>query len=323
MLKMSPSPHIHFEESTRSIMLDVIIALVPALIWGVFAFGARALSVTAICVISAILTEYIYRFISKKSNTVGDLSAAVTGLLLALSLPVTTPLWICVIGSVFAIGVVKQLFGGIGKNVVNPALASRVFLFSSYPQYLSGDAFTPFGERFAFIGAHDTADAIVGATPLGAAEVEESIFELFLGRHAGTIGELSEALLILGALYLLYKKVISLHIPVSFILTVAIITFIFPQGNSASLDFMLTELFSGGLFLGAIFMATDYVTSPVTKWGRIIFGVGCGLITVFIRYFGGYPEGVSFAILIMNLLVWYIDIFTRPRAFGRRGEAKE
>lgn len=319
LFKVTPSPHIHGEESTRGLMLNIIIALMPAMVWGIYAFGVRTLSVVLTCVISAVLTEYIYRLIARKNNTITDLSAAVTGLLLAFSLPAGIPLWICVLGSVFAIAVVKQLFGGIGKNIVNPALAARAFLFVAFPSYLG--EFTLFGERISFFGKPGV-DAIASATPLGSAEVTESIFELFIGKQAGAIGEISEALLLVGGVYLLISKVITWHIPVSFIATVAIISFIFPVGSVGNVEFMLKELCIGGLFIGAIFMATDYVTSPVTGIGRIIYGIGCGLITVFIRYFGAYPEGVSFAILIMNLLVWYIDMFTKPKVFGGVKNAK-
>lgn len=313
---MTASPHMHGDESTHKIMLDVVIALIPLIGWGVYAFGIRTLLVVAASVISCVLSEYIYRKLARKSNTIGDFSAVITGILLALTLPVTTPLWVCVIGGVFAIVVVKQLFGGLGKNVVNPALAARVFLFTAFPSYLSNDAFTKFGERIVTIWNTDLSK-IAGATPL-AVDLQEkgSIMDLFLGLHGGCIGEISELLILIGGAYLLFKKVITWHIPVSFIATVAVLTFIFPLGSAGRLDFMLAELTTGGLVLGAFFMATDYVTSPVTSLGRLIYGCGCGLITVFIRYFGGYPEGVSFAILIMNLLVWYIDIFTRPKVFG-------
>lgn len=317
-LKMTASPHMHGSESTRQIMLDVIIALLPAFIWGIYGFGPRAITVVAVCVISAILTEYIYRKLAKKNNTVGDFSAAVTGFLLALTLPVNIPLWCCVLGSVFAIAVVKQLYGGIGKNVVNPALAARAFLFAAFPQYLSG-CFTPFYTRFPFFGS---IDAVASATPLSATVERNEILGLFIGNHSGSIGEVSEALLLLGGIYLLCRKVITWHIPVSYIGTVALVTVLFPAGGVDNLTFMLGELVTGGLFIGAFFMATDYVTSPATSKGRIIYGVGCGLLTLFIRYFGGYPEGVSFAILIMNLLVWYIDMFTRPKVFGGVKNAK-
>ena len=314
--KMTASPHMHGDESTKRIMLDVVIALIPLIGWGIYAFGIRSLFVVASCVISCVLSEYIYRKLAHKTNTIGDFSATITGILLALTLPSTTPIWVCVIGSIFAIVVVKQLFGGLGKNIVNPALASRVFLFTAFPSYLSNDAFTKFGERIVTIWNTDLSK-IAGATPLAVGMQEKgSIRDLFFGMHGGCIGEISELLILIVGIYLLIRKVITWHIPVSFIATVAVLSFAFPLEGAARLDFMLAELTTGGLILGAIFMATDYVTSPVTSIGRLIFGCGCGLITVFIRYFGGYPDGVSFAILIMNLLVWYIDMFTRPKVFG-------
>lgn len=310
--KMTASPHMHGDQSTRSIMLDVIIALLPLIGWGVYAFGSRALLVVCVSVLSCVLSEYIYRKLVHKTNSVGDLSAVITGIILALTLPVTVPIWMTVIGGVFAIVIVKQLFGGLGKNVVNPALAARVFLFTAFPQQLT--TFTEFKERYSLFVNYDV---VTSATPLTQEmSLKPSMMDLFIGNHNGSIGEISELLLLIGFLYLLYRKVITWHIPVSFVATVAIITLIFPQGGANNFAFMLAQLTSGSLVFGAVFMATDYVTSPVTSIGRLIYGVGCGLITVFIRYFGGYPEGVSFAILIMNLLVWYIDMFTRPKVFG-------
>ncbi len=312
--KMTASPHMHGDKSTQNLMLDVIISLLPVIGWGVYAFGTRTLLVVAVSVLSCVLTEYIYRKLAHKNNTIGDFSAIISGIILALTLPVTVPLWICVIGGIFAIAVVKQLFGGIGKNVVNPALAARVFLFVAFPQHVS--TFTEFKDRFTFFVDFEN-DVIACATPLAQDIAEKkNILDLFFGNHSGSIGEISELLIIVGVLYLLFRKVITWHIPVSFVATVAVFTFLFPQGNMGNLEFMLVQITSGSLFFGAVFMATDYVTSPVTSTGRIIYGVGCGLITLFIRYFGGYPEGVSFAILIMNLLVWYIDMFTKPKVFG-------
>lgn len=319
--KMTASPHMHGNESTRRIMLDVIVSLLPALVWGIYGFGTRAFTVTAVCVVSCVLSEYLYRKLMKKNSSIGDLSAVVTGLLLALTLPVSVPLWCCILGSVFAIIIVKQLYGGIGKNVVNPALAARAFLFAAFPQFLSG-VFTPFCERFSFIGLPSDINSLACATPLSQEYSMNNMFSLFIGSHAGSIGEISELLLLLGGIYLICRKVITWHIPVAYIGTVALISVIFPAGGVDNITFMLGELLSGGLFIGAIFMATDYVTSPATPWGRIIYGFGCGLLTMFIRYFGGYPEGVSFAILIMNLLVWYIDMFTRPKPFGGVKNAK-
>ena len=319
-LTASPSPHIKHTDTTRSIMLDVIIALLPALGWGVYVFGPRALVVVLISVASSVLFEYLVRLILRRPCTVGDLSSVVTGLLLGLNLPSAVSYWIPIIGAFFAIVVVKQLFGGIGKNFLNPALAGRAFLFAWPEEMTSFPA--PF-ERldwrvFSFAGS---SDAIAQATPLAAyktgAVPDVSTLDLFLGRCAGSIGEISSVLLIAGGIYLLCRKVITWHIPAAYIGTVALLTLIFPK-TEVAFSFMLGELVSGGLMLGAIFMATDYTTSPVTAKGRLIFGVGCGCVTVFIRYFGGYNEGVSFAILMMNMLVYYIDRFTAPRVFGTK-----
>lgn len=319
LLTVSPSPHIKHPDTTRTVMLDVILALVPASVWGVFFFGLRVLWVIAVCVGTAVLAEALTQLILRRPITVSDCSAAVTGLLLALNLPSTVPLWMCAIGSAFAIIVVKQLFGGIGKNFVNPALAARVFLFA-WPQEMS--FFTAPEVRlglFDFKVAADGVDVVSAATPLITLKngqlPEVSLIDLIFGTVGGCIGEVSAILLIAGMVYLLLRRVITWHIPAAYIGTVALLTFFFPQGNMG-LDFMLSQVFSGGLLLGAIFMATDYTTSPVTTVGRIIYGVGCGLLTVFIRYFGGYPEGVSFSILIMNTLVWYLDRYTRPKRFG-------
>ncbi len=319
-LTMTASPHLKSPVRTTNIMGDVILALMPALFWAVYVFGFRSAVLTAVSVISCVVFEYLYRKIMKKSNTIGDLSAVVTGILLAFSLPVSVPLWIPAVGAFFAIVIVKQLYGGVGKNIVNPALAARVFLFIAYPGELT--AFTkPYVHHPAFkISIDASSDIMAGATPLvglksGTVPADSSM-SCLLGGVSGCIGEVSATLLILGGVYLICRKVISWHIPVTYLATVAIISFIFPAGDFSHLSFMQYQLFSGGLMLGAIFMATDYVTSPVTKKGRIIYGIGCGLITVFIRYFGGYPEGVSFAILIMNLFVWYLDKGTKPVKFG-------
>ena len=321
MLTMTASPHVKSPVTTRVIMADVLIALLPELLWSVYVFGPRALTVTAISVISCVLFEFIYRKLMKKNNTVGDLSAAVTGVLLAFTLPVSVPLWLPVIGAFFAIVIVKQLYGGIGKNVVNPALAARVFLFISFPEELTSfTAVKSYLPAFKINVSDMAADAAAGATPLVSLKAgtapDADIISSLLGSIPGTVGEVSVTLLLLGGLYLLVKKVITWHIPVCYIATVALISFLFPVGGMSGTDFMLYELCTGGLILGAVFMATDYTTSPVTPSGRIIYGVVCGLITLFIRYFGGYPEGVSFAILIMNLFVWYLDKLTKPVCFG-------
>ena len=310
-LTMTASPHIKSPVTTQTIMLDVLLALLPATLWSIYIFGIRSLYIILSAVISSMLFEYLYRLIMHKNNTVSDLSAAVSGLLLALSLPSSVPLWLPVIGSFFAIVIVKQLYGGIGKNVVNPALAARVFLFIAFPTELT---------TFPAPLTKTVQDVTASATPLvqlkNGTAPDADIISCLLGSIPGTIGEVSASLLILGGLYLMFKKVITWHIPVTYIATVALLSVIFPVGNISNVDFMLYQLFTGGLMLGAIFMATDYTTSPVTAKGRIIYGIGCGAITIFIRYFGGYPEGVSFAILIMNLFVWYLDKFTKPVNFG-------
>ena len=296
MLSVDTSPHIKHTATTTRIMLDVIIALLPALIFGVVVFGINALLMPLISAGCCVLFEYLTEKLLRRPNTVGDLSAAVTGLLLGMNLPASNSYFLPVVGAAFAIVVVKQLFGGIGKNFLNPALAARVFLFLSWPDKMA-----------AFPAPFDRAvDAVASATP----------------RAGGSIGEISACLLLVGGIYLLVRRVITWHIPAAYLGTVALITFIFPRGGFFNAEFMLFELLSGGLVLGALFMATDYVTSPFTGRGRLIFGAGCGLLTVFFRYFGSYPEGVSFAILVMNCLVYYIDKLTMPRVFGgdRRGK---
>lgn len=323
LLTVSPSPHIRHGDTTRSIMLDVIIALTPALIWGVISFGLRALAVVLISVASAVFFEYGFERTQKRPVTTGDLSAAVTGLLLGLNLPASVPYWMPIVGSFFAIVVVKQLFGGIGKNFLNPALAARVFLFA-WPGEMT--SFTAPFSRLSVFASRESIDAIASATPLSSLKngilPDISWSDLILGKRGGTIGEISSVLLILGGVYLIVRNVITWHIPVSYIGTVALLTLIFPK-NSDVLAFSASELLTGGLILAAFFMATDYTTTPITSKGRLIFGVGCGLITFFIRYFGGYPEGVSFAILIMNTLVYYIDKYAKPRAFGTGGASHE
>lgn len=322
-LTVTSSPHIRSLDDTRSIMLDVIIALMPALVVAAYMFGLRAIVLTAVTVAGCVFFEWAYRKLLKKSNDIGDLSAVVTGVLLAFCLPVSTPIWIAITGSFFSIVVVKQLFGGIGKNFMNPALAGRAFLFS-WPLVMSHWVM-PLGYNSFF--SLSAADAVTAATPLSSLHMSKipdsiSLLQNFFGQVGGSMGEISAFALILGGMYLLVRKVISLRIPLSYILTVAALTFIFPRGND-NLQWMLWNLCSGGLFLGAIFMATDYSTSPVTKKGQIIFGVGCGLLTVFIRYFGAYPESVSYSILIMNACVWLIDRVSLPKRFGTSGKPKK
>ena len=317
-LLVSPSPHLHADDNSRSVMLDVCIALLPALVWGIYLFGFRVLTITLISIACAVASEYLYQRLMKMPLRVGDCSCIVTGLLLALNLPASVPLWMPALGAVFAIIVVKQLFGGIGRNFVNPALAARVFLFA-WPHHMS--TFPKPGEWVSPLKiVLPETDIVAGATTMatlkdGTIPTNTSLFNAILGYEGGCIGEVSALLLTAGFIYLLVRRVITWHIPVFYIGTVAVMTFVFSI-SSLPYDFALYEIFSGGLFLGAIFMATDYATSPVTKIGRVIYAIGCGLVTVFIRYFGGYPEGVSFAILIMNLFVWYIDRYTKPVKFG-------
>ncbi|HHU06045.1 MAG TPA: RnfABCDGE type electron transport complex subunit D [Clostridiales bacterium] len=321
---VSSSPHIRSDEDTRSIMLDVIISLIPALAVAIYIFGLRSLTLTLVCVAACVFFEWGYRKLLKKPSSVGDLSAVVTGMLLTFCLPVTVPYWIPVIGAFFAIVIVKQLYGGIGKNFLNPALAARAFLFS-WPVIMTTWAAPLSYSRFANI--FSVADAITSATPMEALHAgrlpDATLWQAFIGEIGGSLGEISSLVLLLGGIYLVIRKVINPRIPLTYILTVAVVTFIFPKGGADSLTWMLYNLFCGGLMLGAIFMATDYATSPVTKKGQIIYGIGCGLLTVFIRYFGSYVEGVSYAILIMNVTVWLIDKSTLPRRFGIKKAAKE
>ena len=314
-LTISSSPHVHSPVTTQTIMRDVLIALTPALIGSVYFFGFRALMVTLVSVASCMFFEWGYSKLMKQHCKVYDLSAAVTGVLLAFVCPPTIEYWMIILGAAFAILLVKMLFGGIGKNVVNPALAGRAFMFS-WPVAMSTWV------KVGFENAPDIfsgADIVTAATPLAAMHQgqmpAESITDMFWGNIGGCIGETSVLLLMLGLLYLLARKIISLRIPVAFIGTVAVLTLLFPQGNP-NFQWMAAQLFAGGLFLGAIFMATDYVTSPVTKLGQVVFGIGCGVLTVVIRYFGGYPEGVSYAILIMNCCVVLLDRIGRPKKFG-------
>lgn len=298
-LHISVSPHIRSARTTQNIMLDVIIALLPTTIAGVVIFGWSALAVVVACVAAAVLSEYLFNLIIKKEQTVGDLSAVVTGLLLALNLPANLPIWQGVVGSVFAIVIVKCFFGGIGCNVVNPAITARVFMLVAFGTMA----------KAAF-----PVDAVSEATPL--VELAEgktlSLMDLFLGNVGGSIGEVSALALLLGFVYLLVRKVITWHLPVIYIGTVFLLTLAVEGDPLVALAYIL----SGGLFIGAIFMATDYVTSPPTPAGKLIFGVGAGVITVLIRFWGNYPEGVSFAILLMNILNPYIEGWTRRKVFG-------
>lgn len=313
---VTSSPHIKTNESTRSIMLDVIIALMPALIVSVLCFGGRALVLTVVGAVSAVIFEAIYNKILNKPNTIGDLSAVVTGILLVYNVPVSMPIWMVIIGVGFAIIVAKCLFGGIGKNFINPALAGRAFLMASWASAMT--TWVGSGTKLALFST--PVDVVTEATPLSYMKNGElapySLMDLFVGQTGGCLGEISAAALIIGGLYLVFRKVITLRTPLAYILTVAVITFLFPKGDNSHVMWMMQNLLSGGLMLGAFFMATDYTTSPVTPKGQIVFGIGCGLITLLIRYFGGYPEGVSYSILIMNCLVWAIDKVCLPKKFG-------
>ena len=314
-LTISSSPHVHSSTTTQTIMRDVLIALLPAMIGSVVFFGFRALTVTLVSVAACVFFEWLYCKITKANCKVYDLSACVTGVLLAFVCPVTIPYWTIVLSAAFAIMLVKMLFGGLGHNIVNPALAGRAFMFS-WPVLMSTWVKVGF-ENAA--GVLSTADAVTAATPLANMHqgimCEEPISALFIGNVGGCIGETSAALLLVGFVYLLVRKVITARIPLAYIGTVAVLAFLFPMGNDR-IAWMAAQLFGGGLMLGAIFMATDYVTSPVTKLGQIIYGIGCGVLTIMIRYFGGYNEGVSYAILCMNACVVLLDRIGRPVKFG-------
>lgn len=301
-LRISFSPHIHSNNSTMRTMLDVIIALVPASIAAVVLFGVPALLVIAVCVISAVAGEALFNLAIKKEQTIGDLSAVVTGLILALNLPANIPLWQAVVGSLFAIIIVKGIFGGLGKNIVNPAIAARVFMLIA------------FGSMTAAVFPNGV-DSVSGATPLSdlANDKAVDLMDLFLGKCGGALGETCALALIIGGIYLIVRKVITWHIPIAFIGTTFLFTLVLEGGN---LETTLAWVLSGGLMIGAFFMATDYVTSPSTAKGKLIFGIGAGVITVLIRFFGGYPEGVSFAILLMNIVNPYIDSLTPRKLFG-------
>ena len=323
-LTISSSPHVHSKITTAVIMRDVIIALIPALIAAVWFFGFRALTLTLVSAAGCVFFEWGYRKLLNKPQTVGDWSAVVTGVLIAFVCPVSLPFWTVLIADFFAIVLVKQLFGGIGMNIVNPALAARAFLFS-WPSLMSGSWVKPGTWLPAFSAA--SVDGLTSATPMEALAAgqlpTDSLFDLFMGKVGGSMGEISALALLLGGLYLVVTRVISLRIPLAYLLTVAVITFLFPLGGCARVDWMLCQLLSGGLLLGAIFMATDYTTSPITRGGQIAFGIGCGLLTVALRYFGSYVEGVSYAILIMNCCVGFFDKLGIPRRFGLGKKAKK
>ena len=327
----SSSPHIRSKDNTRSIMLDVIIALLPALVMSIYVFGVRALTMVLVSVAACVFWEWAYRKLLKKPQSIGDLSAVVTGILLAFVCPPTTPVWMLIIGGFFSIVVVKQLYGGIGCNFVNPALVGRAMLLASYASAMTH--WVGFGSKLPLVGS--TADVVTSSTPMAvmkgifSAETAEdalaavndltstfSISDMFIGRIGGSLGETSALALLLGFVYLLLRRVINWQIPVCYIGTVAVLTLISAPAGMSAVDFMLYNVFGGGLMLGAFFMATDYVTSPTTNKGKIIFGLGLGIITCAIRFLGTMNEGVSFAILLMNLLVPYIEVNTRQDKLG-------
>ena len=306
---VASSPHIRGDFRSSKLMLDVVIALIPALLVGICVLGIRALVVTVVSTASAVLAEWLYCLVMKKSSTLPDCSALVTGMLFALTLPVTTPLYVVVLGSAFAIVVAKCMCGGLGQNVFNPALLARAFVLLVFPVALT---------RYQV-------DGFTGATPLHhmvmPALPEQSLLDMFLGNCPGSIGELSALALLLGGAYLVLRRVILPNVPLAYLGTVAVLTLVFYKTDSP-LQWMGYQLLSGGLMLGAIFMATDYATSPVTPWGQILHGIGCGVLTVLFRYFGLFPEGVTYAILLMNGCVWLLDRYTPPRRFGtKRGGA--
>lgn len=317
---VTEAPHVRARDGVRDIMLDVIIALMPALIAGTVVFGYRVAAVAAVCIGSCVFFEWLWCRLVKKPSSISDLSAAVTGLLLALNMPVTIPLWMPIIGSLFAIVIVKQFFGGIGHNFMNPALAARAFMLTSWAQAMTSWT-VPFAKLS--LGGKAAADAVSSATPLallksGSYEGMPTYLNLFLGNSAGCIGEVSALAILIGAAYLLYRRVIKLRVPLCFILTVFVITWIFGKNGWFTGD-ALRHILSGGVLLGAFFMATDYTTTPYTPKGQIIFGIGCGIITAVIRLWGAYPEGVSYSILLMNAATPLIDRYTAPKRFGTEG----
>lgn len=312
---VSSSPHIKDNARTSHIMRDVCIALIPALVASVFYFGVRALYITALCMVFCVGAEFLWQKLTGRPVTISDGTAAVTGMLLAFNLPVSAPWWICFIGSLVAIIIAKQFFGGAGHNFMNPALVGRAFLLASWPVIMTKWT-APFSTGFII-----PADVVSSATPLAILKNPEAgklpeFLDMFLGNIGGCIGEVSTAALLLGGAYLVIKKVISVRIPLTYILTVALLTFVFPAVGMSAFDSMMYNILSGGLFLGAIFMATDYVTSPITSRGQIIFALGCGILTFVIRRFGSYPEGVSYSILLMNVVTPLIDRWTTPEPFG-------
>ena len=327
-LSVASSPHASSPVGTKNLMRDVLIALIPALAMGIYVFGPRALTMTLVSVVFCEIFEWLYCKIMHKPIPCGDLSAAITGVLLVFVCPVTLPYWTIIIGDAFAIIVVKQLFGGLGTNFLNPALGGRAFLMLCYPVPMTTWVLPGKANWASIVSA---ADAVTGSTPLSNDLMKNSILpdaslaDMFIGNIGGCVGEVSAIALLIGGIYMLAKGVIRIRIPAAYIITVAVLTLVFsraPEDVNRG-TWMLYEIFGGGLVLGAFFLATDYVTSPNTPKGEVIFGIGAGLLVVFIRYFGGYPEGVCYSILIMNICVWLIDKATLPHRFGVSAEMRK
>ncbi len=314
-LSVTAAPHIHSGGSTRRIMFSVLVALVPALAAGTWFFGPRALTLTAVTVLACLVSEWLFRLVTRQPNSLPDGSAAVTGVLLALTLPATAPYWLGAVGGVFAIVVVKGLLGGLGQNIFNPALAARAFLMLLWPSWLV--RYAPPGAGLPLLGS--TVDVVSAATPLHHMQMpalpDATLLDMFLGNIGGTIGEVSALALLLGAGFLLLRKVISWRIPIAYLGSVALLTLVFSKGDDP-VSWMLYSLLGGGVMLGALFMATDYATSPAAPTAQLVYGAGCGVLTVLFRYFGLYPEGVTYAILLMNACAWALDKALPPKRFG-------
>ncbi len=320
ILTVSPSPHVHSGDSTKKIMYRVIYALIPIILWSVFVFGLDALRVGTIAIISCLAFEYlIQKYLMKVKPTVTDGSALVTGILLAFNVPANIPWWIIVIGALVAIGIGKLSFGGLGSNIFNPALVGRVFLLISFPVQMTSWPVNKLSEIDATTSATPLGlikEGIANGTPISQIEGLPNMGDMMLGIGGGSLGEISALLIILGGFYLIWKKVITWHIPMSIIVTVIFISGIFWIINPEMYINPIYHIVTGGLILGAVFMATDMVTSPMTPKGQIIYGIGIGIITICIRMFGAYPEGISFAILIMNAVTPLINTYVKPKRFG-------